>query len=633
MGDHEFVKRREFLKSAAAASVTAAWTQPQLASGSAPQTKIIDSANQNLYPLGPDSKPQPGVPSGKLFSFSMNESKFFPGTQRTVEVYVPAQYSTHQPACVLVALDQISHTLPIVLDNLIYAKAMPVTIAIGLHPGETPSASSPQNPRFNRSFEFDSLSDVLADFLLQEVLPAVEQRTTPAGVPIRLSADPNDRGIMGGSTGGIGSFTVAWQRPGAFRRVYSMIGTFVGMRGGDRYPVLVRKTEPKPLRVFLQDGSEDGWPGGLEFGDWWMSNREMERALTFSGYEGNHAWGVLGHEGTHGQSILPDVMRWLWKDWPKPVEAGTSKNSMLRTVLQPQQGWEPVLAGIAALARQTADAPIYRSPSVLNSLSIAAALASDASGRVYLQDPWTGRIDRMDASGATEKFATVSPGNNGIAFGPDGRLYVAETATGRVLALNQQGHASVVTENIRGAGLTVTHSGNIYVTEPNDAASHSGKVWLIRPSGAKSVVAEGLNSPSGISLTPDGLWLCVAESKGHHAYSYRVQPNGDLQYGEPFYWFHVPDTANDSGVGQICMDRDGSTYAATRMGVQIFDRNGRVRAILPVAASQLAGICFGGPDLQSLYVSTGNAVYRRRVKTVGMPVSKTPIVLPAASPG
>ena len=131
--------------------------------------------------------------------------------------------------------------------------------------------------------------------------------------------------MMGGSTGGIGSFTVAWQRPDAFRRVYSMIGTYVGMRGGDRYPVLVRKTDPKPLRVFLQDGSRDGWPGGLEFGDWWMSNQEMERALTFSGYEVNHAWGVLGHEGSHGESILPDVMRWLWKDWPKPIEAGTSK--------------------------------------------------------------------------------------------------------------------------------------------------------------------------------------------------------------------------------------------------------------------------------------------------------------------
>jgi gluconolactonase len=625
------VKRREFLKSAAAAGVTAAWAQPQSASAAPLQNNPEPPPHD--YPLGPDSKLQPNVPSGKVFSFPMDESKFFPGTHRTVDVYVPSQYTADRPACVLVALDHLMPTLPIVFDNLIHRKELPAILAIGLHPGDNPSSDPPQNPRFNRSFEFDSLSNVLADFILQEVLPAVEQQKTPDGLPIRLSTDPNDRGMMGGSTGGIGSFTVAWERPDAFRRVYSMIGTYVGMRGGDRYPVLVRKTDPKPLRVFLQDGSRDGWPGGLEFGDWWMSNQEMERALTFSGYEVKHAWGVLGHEGSHGESILPDVMRWLWKDWPHPVEAGSSRNSMLRTILQPQENWEPALSGSATPTSNTSKAPIYRSPSVLNAYSTAAALASDAAGRVYVQDPSTGRIDRIGTNGTTERFATVSQGNNGIAFGSDGRMYVAETSRERILALNQQGHAAVIAEGVRGAGLTVTHTGNIYVTESTDDASYSGKVWLVRPHGAKSVVAEGLNGPSGISLTPDGLWLCVAESKGHHGYNYRVQPSGDLQLGEPYSWFHVPDTANDSGVGQICMDRDGYAYAATRMGVQIFDRNGRVRAILPVAASQLAGICFAGPDLQTLYVSTGNAIYRRKLKSVGFPASAAPIVLSSASAG
>jgi gluconolactonase len=625
------VKRREFLKSAAATGVTAAWANPP-ASAATPQNH--PELPLQDYPLGPDSKRQSDVPSGKVFSFSMDQSKYFPGTERTIDVYVPAQYTGDRPACVLVALDHLMRTQPIVFDNLIHRKELPVIIAIGLSSGSNPSADPPQNPRFNRSFEFDSLSDVLADFIVQELLPAVEQHKTPDGLPIHLSTDPNDRGIMGGSTGGIGSFTVAWQRPDAFRRVYSMIGTYVGMRGGDRYPVLVRKTDPKPLRVFLQDGSRDGWPGGLEFGDWWMGNQEMERALRFSGYEVNHSWGVLGHEGSHGESILPDVMRWLWKDWPKPVEAGSSQNSMLRTILQPQANWEPALSGLAAApASQTVIGPIYRSPSVLNPQSIAAALASDSSGRVYVQNPSSGRIDRILANGSTEHFATVSPGNNGIAFGPDGRLYVAETAKGRIVALNDQGHAAVIADGIHGAGLTVTHAGNIYVTESTDAQSYSGKVWLIRSNGNKSVVAEGLNGPTGISLSPDGLWLCAAENKGHHGYGYRVQPTGALELGEPYYWFHVPDTANDSGVSQLCMDRDGYAYAATRMGLQVFDRNGRARAILPVAGHQLAGICFGGADLQTLYVSTGDAVYRRKLKSVGFPASAAPIVLPQASAG
>jgi sugar lactone lactonase YvrE/enterochelin esterase-like enzyme len=625
------VKRREFLKSATAAGVTAAWAQPQSASAATPQNKPAEPEQD--YTLGPDSKRQPDVPSGNIFSFSMDESKFFPGTHRTIDVYIPTQYTADRPACVLMALDHLMPTLPIVFDNLIHRKELPVIIAIGLHSGDVPSSDPPRNARFNRSFEFDSLSDVLADFILQEVLPAVERQKTPDGLPIHLSTDPNDRGMMGGSTGGIGSFTVAWQRPDAFRRVYSMVGTYVGMRGGDRYPVLIRKTEPKPLRVFLQDGSKDGWPGGLEFGDWWMSNQEMERALSFSGYEVNHSWGVLGHEGSHGESILPDVMRWLWKDWPHPVQAGSSKNSMLQAILQPQANWEPALTVATTSPNNTSDVPIYRNPSVLDSHSTAAALAADSAGSVYVQNPSSGRIDRIGVDGSTKLFTTVSPGNNGIAFGADGRLYVAETARGRILALNQQGHATVIAEGIRGAGLTVTHTGKIYVTESNDAASHSGKVWLVQLDGTKSVAAEGLNDSTGISLAPDGLWLFVAERAGHHGYNYQVQPNGELRYGEPYYWFHVPDTANDSGVGQLCMDHDGYAYAATRMGVQVFDRNGRVRAILPVAASQLAGICFGGPDLQTLYVSTGNSVYRRKLKSVGFPPSASPIVLPSASAG
>ncbi len=250
-----------------------------------------------------------------------------------------------------------------------------------------------------------------------------------------------------------------------------------------------------------------------------------------------------------------------------------------------------------------------------------------------MQNPSSGRIDRILANGSTEHFTTVSPENNGICFGPDGRLYVAETAKRRIIALNEQGHSTVIAEGIRGVGLTVTHAGNIYVTEPNDSSPYSGKVWFIRPHGEKIAVAEGLNGPSGISLSPDGLWLCAAESSGHHGYSYRVQPSGELQLGEPYYWFHVPDTANDSGVTQVCMDRDGYAYAATRMGVQIFDRNGRVRAILPITGHQLAGICFGGADMQTLYVSTGNAIYRRKLKSVGFAPSAAPIVLPEGSAG
>lgn len=627
------MERRDFLKSAAAVGASAVFTVAPLAAEQG-QPKL--SPPGELYSLTADSKPQPGVPAGSQFSFTIADSRIYPGTRRIIDVYVPAQYTADTPACLWVSLDGFMPTLPTVFDNLIHRRDLPVMIAVGLHPGTTESAEGTQNQRFNRSFEFDSLTDVLARFILEELLPAVEKQRTPSGLPIRFSNDPNDRGIMGISSGGIGAFTVAWQRPNTFHRVYTMIGTYVGMRGGDRYPVLVRKTEPKPLRIFLQDNSKDGWPGGLELGDWWMSNQEMERALTFAGYQVNYAWQVGGHDSRPGESILPDVLRWLWKEWPSPVIEGQTSNFAIQAIAEPKEDWQTVAESTKVVPSFADNRRSYLlryvRPPVIDEKSTAACLASDRQGRVYVQNPFDGVIYRITAARQLEFFAKVTPGDNGIAFGPDDRLYIAEARSGNILACDANGKTEIVAGDIFGHRLTVAPNGNIYVTQPIDTA-YSGRVVLFRPGRIPVFVAEGLNAPAGISLTPDGLWLCVAEAQDHHAYSYRVQPSGELQYGEPFYWFHVPDSANDSGAMQICMDCQGWMYAATRMGVQVFDRNGRVTAILPVEGNQLAGICFGDADFQTLYVSTGSAVYRRKVKTTGTPGWQKSIVLPPWSAG
>ena len=275
--------------------------------------ETVPPASDN-YPLGPDSQPHASVAAGKTFTFTLTDSKIFPDTTRTITVYVPAAYKGDKPACVYVGLDGLGFNAATVFDNLIAQHAMPITIGIGVSPGVVASASPPDNPRFDRSFEFDSRSDRLARFLIEEVMPQVERHTTADGRAIRLSTDPNDRAIGGGSTGAIAAFTVAWERPDAFRRVFSAIGTYVGMRGGEQYYVLVRKTEPKPLRIFMQDGVHDEWPGGPEMGDWWMSNQTMNRALEFAGYDVRHIWGAGTHNGSQAARVFPDAMRWLWRD-------------------------------------------------------------------------------------------------------------------------------------------------------------------------------------------------------------------------------------------------------------------------------------------------------------------------------
>ena len=295
------------------------------------------------YPVDSASVEHPGVPKGEVMKFTFDQSKIFPGTWREYWVYVPAQYKPDKPACVYVNQDGLQWKAPTVFDNLIYTHEMPVTIGVFVRPGVVPAdnSSDAQN-RFNRSFEYDGLGDAYARFILTEILPEVEKKKTSDGRAIRLSKNGNDRAIGGSSSGAICAFTAAWEHPEEFSRVFSAIGTYTALRGGDRYPSLIRKYEPKPIRIFLQDGSNDL---NNNFDDWWKANERMERALQFAGYEVNHVWGEGGHSGAQGTSIFPDAMRWLWKDWPKPVAKGNSKNDFLSKLLIPGEDWELVGQG------------------------------------------------------------------------------------------------------------------------------------------------------------------------------------------------------------------------------------------------------------------------------------------------
>src|SRR5438874_735326 len=247
------------------------------------------------YNPGPDSKQQEGVPKGDVTKFTFEKSNIFPGTTREYWIYVPKQYDPATPACLHVNQDGIQFLAPTVFDNLIHKKEMPITIGVFIMHGRVKAADgNAALDRFNRSFEYDGLGDNYVRFLLEELLPDVETKKTTDGRSIRLSKNGNDRAIGGSSSGAICAFTAAWERPAEFSRVFSAIGTYVGLRGGDRYSTLIRKSEPKPIRVFLQDGSDDL---NIYGGDWWMANQSLERALSFAGYEVQHVWG----EGAHNQ--------------------------------------------------------------------------------------------------------------------------------------------------------------------------------------------------------------------------------------------------------------------------------------------------------------------------------------------
>ena len=259
------------------------------------------------------------VPKGDVTKYTFEDSKIFPGTTRDYWVYVPKQYDPSKPACLHVNQDGIQFNAPAVFDELIAKKEIPVVIGVFIMHGRVKAPSGQALDRFNRSYEYDDLGDNYARFLIEELLPEVEKKTTSDGRPIHFSKKGDDRCIAGSSSGAIAAFTAAWERPDSFHRVFSSIGTYVGLRGGNVYPTLIRKYEPKPIRIFLQDGSGDL---NIYGGDWWQANQEMERAFTFAGYEVNHSWGTGGHNGRDATKVFPEAIRWLWKDWPAPVKAG-----------------------------------------------------------------------------------------------------------------------------------------------------------------------------------------------------------------------------------------------------------------------------------------------------------------------
>jgi enterochelin esterase family protein len=264
------------------------------------------------YSYGPDSQPQAGVPQGRILSFEWKDSKIYPGTQRHCWIYIPAGYDGQTPLCLMVFQDGFNYLnpkgqfrVPVVFDNLIHKKDIPPMVGVFVNPGVFPSRKGKDGKlASNRSVEYDTLSRQYADFLEREILPEVEKQ-------VKLRKEPEAHGICGISSGGICAFTAAWERPDLFRKVLSHVGSFTNIRGGDIYPGLIRKTTPKPLRIYLQDGSGDL---DNEHGSWPLANLEMAAALRYMHYDYKFVYGDGGHNGRHGGVLLPDALRWLWRD-------------------------------------------------------------------------------------------------------------------------------------------------------------------------------------------------------------------------------------------------------------------------------------------------------------------------------
>jgi sugar lactone lactonase YvrE/enterochelin esterase-like enzyme len=550
------------------------------------------------YEPHPDTVRHEGVPTGEIVGPFEWKSKIYPGTIRNYHLYIPAQYKTRpagaKPACVFVVQDGLGHAngwkLHETMDNLIADGSMPITIGIFVEHGRVPVDSPDAQPRFNRSFEYDSMGDRYARFLIEEILPEVAKSYD-------ISSDPNDRAIGGASSGAICAFNVAWERPDQFRRVLSTIGTYVGLRGADEFSTLVRKTEPKPIRVYLQDGSNDL---NIYAGDWWNANQGMERALKYAGYEVEHVWGDGGHDGVQAKAIVPDALRWLWKDYPQPVATPFHENGRVK-VLQKDEPWKLVSDG-----HQFTDGP-----------------AVDADGNVYFGDVQADKIFRIDLDGSVKEFASQCGGPSGLMFGADGSLYVCANKSKQIVKYDTSAKRSVLLDNATCNDLVVMQHG-IYYTDPTNKA-----VWLLGFDGKKTQVSDMIEFPNGIIATPDQKFLLVSDYNGQFVYSFAIQGDRTLTAGQEYGYLHLPyGSGKSQGDGMTC-DKDGNIYVTTALGIQVMDQLGRVNLIIskPQAAF-MPNIVFGGKDLQTLYATNGDKVYARQTNAVGVRSWQSPVKPP-----
>jgi sugar lactone lactonase YvrE/enterochelin esterase-like enzyme len=546
---------------------------------------------QEEYKQGPDSFRQEGVPKGAITAHKWT-SKIFPGTVRDYWIYVPVQHNAAAAAPVMIFQDGggmiredgAGFKVPVVLDNLIHKKDVPPLIAIFINPGILPAANANAQGRYNRSLEYDGLGDRYARFLIEEILPEVAKSHN-------ISKDPDHYALAGSSSGGIAAFNAAWSRPDRFRRVLSFIGSFVNLRGAQILPSLIRKFEPKPLRVFLQDGSNDN---DIYGGSWWIANQDMARSLEWAGYESKFVKGTEAHNSKHGSAILPDALRWLWKDFPKPIARpiNSSDRHWLSTALIPGKDWELIGSG-------------YR---------FTEGPAVDKTGQVFFTDIPNNRIHRIGLDGKVSVFKEDSGGTNGLMFGADGRLYGCQNGRKQIVAWTMDGAEAVLAKDVQSNDLCINAKGEIWFTDPSDK-----KVWFLDTKGGKKVVHEGIEFPNGVLLSTDQSLLMVNDSRGKWVWSFSVNADGSLSNGQAFHRLETPEENGASGADGMTIDTEGHLYVTSRIGLQICDQPGRVVAILNKPHSgSLSNIVFGGPELSTLYATAGDRVYKREIKRKGV---------------
>ncbi len=568
-------------------------------------------AQEPEFPLTADSKVQEGVAKGTMVKggYLAGEESVFPGTQREYQLYLPAGFDKTKPTAFMVFQDGVIYQAPVVFDNLIAKGDIPPMVGVFIKPGVVPAANENALPRFNRSFEYDSVTPTYSKFLIEEFLPAVE-----AEHGVTFSTNPNEAAIAGNSSGGICAFMVAWHRPDRFRRVFTGVGTYVGIHGADQLPVWVRKFEPKPIRVFLQSGTGDN---NLYCGDWWMANQMMERSLTWAGYEVKHAWGEGGHNQKHASQVFPEAMRWLWREWKTEIEVKANVKGDSKW-----KGYEVVGAGDWEEVRVTGNRFLW--------------LSSSVSGEVVSVDADSGDLWSIPETGDAKVFGASRPSEDhgpevsGIEFTKDGRMIaVGSELQDGLCEIRRDGSREPVDASwgMRSSTLVLSSDGWAYAAygwmpgilgfpfrDPREGDPEPTRLDCGVALGELTLSCDQTQL-FGVRFGDPSIW--VASIQGNHSLG-NVQEFCRVEAS--------PD--GDAFVGGMSVDSHGWLYVATSLGIQVLDQAGRVNFIIPTP-KPAHDVCFGGKDLGELFIACGDTIYKRATKAKGVVSGQMAPIKPA----
>lgn len=240
-------------------------------------------------------------------------------------------------------------------------------------------------------------------------------------------------------------------------------------------------------------------------------------------------------------------------------------------------------------------------------------------GSLFFCDVPANRIFRLSNDGLIT-FRENSPGAGGLAWDQNGRLYIAESRSKRVVRVDKKGKLEVVADSFEGKpfngpnDLVVSRNGHVYFTDPAFGAQQDGKqlpyaVYHVTPKGELERTAQSPTRPNGIALSLDGKLLYVADADSRLVRSFSVGKEGKVADERVF----VSDI--DGPPAGLKLDEKGNLYVAAR-GIAIYSPQGQLLHTIPLSEKP-SNFAFGDGDLQTLYVTARSSVYKIRMPVKG----------------